>query len=71
MRGKNKQNTMTKSQLNESDRQNKWEGVRKRCEGDRERDMWPNAKETAYCWGFWLGTVVASIFLSGFGLVQT
>lgn len=39
MRGKNKQNTMTKSQLNESDRQNKWEGVRKRCEGDREREI--------------------------------
>lgn len=27
--------------------------------------MWPNAKETAYCLGLWLGAGVVSIFLSG------
>lgn len=31
--------------------------------GDRE--MWPNARETAYCWGPWLDAGVVSIFLSG------
>lgn len=27
-----------------------------------EGNMWPNAKETAYCWGLWLGAGVPSIF---------
>ncbi len=30
-----------------------------------EENMWPNAKETAYCSGLWLGAGVVSIFLSG------